>query len=75
MPHGGNFTVGVATLPLPSELRVEVWYPANGAVTPGSDTYDARSFLPPALQSRLAGKVHTVREHRRDAQRARGRAG
>jgi dienelactone hydrolase len=55
---GGNFTVGVATLFLPSGSAVEVWYPANGSVGVGSDTYDLRSFLPSSIARRLGPNVH-----------------
>ncbi|HEY5011941.1 MAG TPA: dienelactone hydrolase family protein [Acidimicrobiia bacterium] len=54
----GNFTVGVTTMRLPSGTKVEVWYPANGGVGFGSDTYDVRSFLPAAVAGRLDPKVH-----------------
>jgi dienelactone hydrolase len=56
--HVGSFTVGVTTLHLADGSAVEVWYPANGGVGVGSDTYDVRSFLPPAVASRLGPKVH-----------------
>jgi hypothetical protein len=56
----GNYTVGVTTLRTGNE--VEVWYPANGGVGVGvgGDTYDVRSFLPPAVAKRLAPKVHAL---------------
>jgi dienelactone hydrolase len=54
----GNFTVGVTTLRLPTGSKVEVWYPANGGVGFGSDTYDLRSFLPASVANRLGPKVH-----------------
>ena len=55
----GNFSVGVTTLRLPTGNAVEVWYPANGGVGVGSDTYDVRSFLPAAVSRRLNPKLHT----------------
>jgi dienelactone hydrolase len=54
----GNFTVGVTTLHLPTGNDVEVWYPANGGVGVGDDTYDVRSFLPTSVTDRLDPSVH-----------------
>jgi dienelactone hydrolase len=71
--EAGPHPVGVTTLALPSGPAVEVWYPAVEG-TQGTETYDARDFVPPAIQSILTGDAPATYTYDagRDAEAAEG---
>lgn len=52
----GPYPVGVTSLTLEGGNSVEVWYPAAKGTT-GTDTYDVRDFVPPAVRDLLTAEV------------------
>jgi dienelactone hydrolase len=52
----GPYPVGVTTLQIPDGPFVEAWYPAADGTT-GTDTYDARDFVPAAVRALLTADV------------------
>jgi len=55
----GPYPVGVTSYVLEGGNEVEVWYPAV-ATTTGSDSYDVRDFVPPAIRDLLTADVPAV---------------
>jgi dienelactone hydrolase len=52
----GPYPVGVTSYALEGGNEVEVWYPAVASTT-GSDSYDVRDFVPPAIRDLLTADV------------------
>ncbi|MGA0879287.1 MAG: alpha/beta hydrolase family protein [Ilumatobacteraceae bacterium] len=52
----GPYPVGVTSLELEGGNAVEIWYPAAEGTT-GTDTYDVRDFVPPAIRDLLTAAV------------------
>ena len=52
----GPYPVGVTSYALEGGNEVEVWYPAVATST-GSDSYDVRDFVPPAIRDLLTADV------------------
>ncbi len=52
----GPYPVGVITKTLPLGNKVEIWYPATKNTT-GSETYDLRNFVSPAIKALLTANV------------------
>jgi predicted dienelactone hydrolase len=55
----GEHPVGVTTLQLSKGPKVEVWYPAVPG-TAGTDTYDMRDYVPPAVKALLTADVPAI---------------
>ncbi len=53
----GPYAVGITTRVLPEGGSVEVWYPADDSVAGGTDTYNVRDFLPPAVADLISADV------------------
>ncbi len=62
----GPYPVGVTTLVLSKGPKVEVWYPAV-AGSAGTDSYDMRDYVPPAVRALLTADVPAI--HTYDATR------
>ena len=52
----GEYPVGVTTLTRSNDQKVEIWYPAVEGTT-GTETYDVRDFVPPAIRDLLTADV------------------
>jgi len=54
--RSGPYPVGVTSYTLEGGNEIEVWYPAVATST-GSDSYDVRDFVPPAIRDLLTADV------------------
>ena len=70
----GPYPVGITTLTLPGDIKVEVWYPAVEGTT-GTETYDVRDFTPPAIKALLTADIPATYSYKagRDAAVADGK--
>lgn len=52
----GPYPVGITTLTLAGDRKVEVWYPAAEGTT-GTDTYDVRTLIPETVRNLLTANI------------------
>ena len=52
----GPYPVGVTTVTIANDIKVEIWYPAV-AGSAGTETYDIRDFVAPAIKAILTADI------------------